>query len=315
MKCRKCGGGAVIELRRHNAAFCAPDYLEFFRNQVREAIRRHHMFTREERVLVAVSGGKDSLALWDLLLELGYRVDGLYLSLGIGAYSERSKGVCEEFAGARGARLLVHYLAAEHGYTIPEAAGGGGRSSCGVCGLSKRYVFNKAALDGGYDVVCTGHNLDDEAAVLFANTLRWETGAMARQFPVLGATRHGLVKKVKPLYRVAERETAAYCVLKGIDYVVEECPLVAGNTQMRHKETLNQMEEAAPGTKHSFLFGYLERAAGLLKVADDADLTECERCGMTTQVPEDPAAEAVCAFCRSKARLVKTLPVVEVTSR
>ena len=69
---------------------------------------------------------------------------------------------------------------------------------------------------------------------------------MARQFPVLEATRPGLVKKVKPLYRVAERETAAYCVLKGIDYVVEECPLVAGNTQMRHKETLNQMEEAAP---------------------------------------------------------------------
>jgi uncharacterized protein (TIGR00269 family) len=179
-----------------------------------------------------------------------------------------------------------------------------------VCGLSKRYVFNKAALDGGYDVVCTGHNLDDEAAVLFANTLRWETGAMARQFPVLEATRPGLVKKVKPLYRVAERETAAYCVLKGIDYVVEECPLVAGNTQMRHKETLNQMEEAAPGTKHSFLFGYLDRAADLLRVADDADLTECARCGMTTLAPEDPASEPVCAFCRSKARLVKPLPLV-----
>jgi tRNA(Ile)-lysidine synthase TilS/MesJ len=74
------------------------------------------------------------------------------------------------------------------------------------------------------------------------------------------------------------------------------------------------MEEASPGTKHSFLFGYLERAAGLLKVADDADLTECERCGMTTQAPEDPTAEAVCAFCRSKARLHKTLPVVRVTS-
>jgi uncharacterized protein (TIGR00269 family) len=137
---------------------------------------------------------------------------------------------------------------------------------------------------------------------------------MARQFPVLEATRPGLVKKVKPLYRVAERETAAYCVLKGIDYVVEECPLVAGNTQMRHKETLNQMEEAAPGTKHSFLFGYLDRAAALLKVADVADLAECARCGMTTQAPEDPAAEAVCAFCRSKARLVRSLPVVEVSA-
>src|SRR5215217_6745519 len=277
MRCKRCRGQAVMEVRRHNAAFCRDCYLHYVGQQVTRAIAKYRMLGHTDRVLVAVSGGKDSLA--------------------------------------RGARLLVHDLAAEHGYTIPEAAGGTGRSSCGVCGLSKRYVFNKAALDGGYDVVCTGHNLDDEAAVLFANTLRWETGAMARQFPVLEATRPGLVKKVKPLYRVAERETAAYCVLKGVDYVVEECPLVAGNTQMRHKETLNQMEEAATGTKHSFLFGYLEREAGLLAVADDAQLAECARCGMTTQAPEDPAEAPVCAFCRSKARLVKSLPIVEVSGR
>jgi hypothetical protein len=67
VKCRKCGARASIELRRHNAAFCAPDFLEFFRKQVREAIRKHTMFTTDEPVLVAVSGGKDSLALWRLL--------------------------------------------------------------------------------------------------------------------------------------------------------------------------------------------------------------------------------------------------------
>jgi uncharacterized protein (TIGR00269 family) len=301
MRCKRCRGQAVIEVRRHNAAFCRDCFFHYVGQQVTRAIAKYRMLGHTDRVLVAVSGGKDSLALWDLLLELGYQADGLYLSLGIGAYSERSKAVCAEFAAARGATLLVHDLAGEHGYTIPQAAGASGRSSCGVCGLSKRYVFNRAALD-------------DEAAVLFGNTLRWDTAAMARQFPVLEATRPGLVKKVKPLYRVAERETAAYCVLKGIDYVVEECPLVAGNTQMRHKDTLNQMEEAAPGTKHSFLFGYLDRAAELLRVADVADLVECARCGMTTQAPEDPAAEAVCAFCRSKARLVKPLPVVEVSA-
>jgi PP-loop superfamily ATP-utilizing enzyme len=37
------------------------------------------------------------------------------------------------------------------------------RSACGVCGLSKRYVFNRVAVEHGYDVVLTGHNLDDEA--------------------------------------------------------------------------------------------------------------------------------------------------------
>ena len=48
MKCRKCGGTAALELRRHNAAFCSPHFIEFFRKQVAEAIHRHHMFTPDE---------------------------------------------------------------------------------------------------------------------------------------------------------------------------------------------------------------------------------------------------------------------------
>jgi hypothetical protein len=86
--------------------------------------------------------------------------------------------------------------------------------------------------------------------------------------------------------------------------VVEECPLVGGNTQMRHKQTLDRMEESSPGTKHTFLFGYVDKAAALLRAADDAALTECSRCGMVTQAPEDPDEAPVCAFCRTRARLV-----------
>src|SRR3989442_13388738 len=107
MKCRKCGDAAVIELRRHNAAFCAPDFLEFFRNQVREAIRKHRMFTRDEAVLVAVSRGKDSLAVWDVLIDEGYPTTGLYLDLGIFDYSVESKAKCEKYGPAPGVPLMV----------------------------------------------------------------------------------------------------------------------------------------------------------------------------------------------------------------
>src|SRR3990167_9238738 len=107
MRCRKCGDAAVLELRRHNAAFCARDFLEFFRNQVREAVRKYRMFTRDEPVLVAVSGGKDSLALWDVLIDEDYRTTGLYLDLGIYDYSVESKAKCETFAAAHGVPLIV----------------------------------------------------------------------------------------------------------------------------------------------------------------------------------------------------------------
>jgi len=259
-RCKRCRGPAVIELRRHNAAFCQACFERYFRGQVERAIHDFRMLDAEDRVLVAVSGGKDSLALWDVLLDLGYAASGMYLGLGIGGYSERSGETVRRFAEERGANLIHVDLRDDYGFDIPTAGSKGSRSTCSVCGLSKRYVFNRVALDHGFDVVATGHNLDDETATLLGNTLRWQAEYIARQHPALSA-REGMVRKVKPLHRLSELETAAYAFLRGLDYVVEECPLVAGNTQLRYKDALNRLEAASPGTKASFYLGYLDRAA------------------------------------------------------
>lgn len=296
MKCRRCKVPAVIEIRRHNAAFCQACFLHHVRTQVERAVDHFDMIGREDRVLVAVSGGKDSLALWDVLLDLGYRVDGLYLGLGIGGYSSRSRDVVVAFADERETRLIEVDLTQDYGFDIPTAGRKGSRSTCAVCGLSKRYVFNKAARDHGYDVIATGHNLDDEAATLLGNTLRWQTDYIARQFPVLPAE-DGLARKVKPLYRVSELETAAYAFLRGIDYVVEECPLVGGNTQLRYKEAMNQLESTSPGTKAQFFLGYLERGAPLFEAQDAAELRPCDACG-------EPTTGRFCAFCRARAQIL-----------
>jgi uncharacterized protein (TIGR00269 family) len=286
----------VIEIRRHHAAFCTEHFFVMFRTQVEKAIRRHQMMAPDDRILLAVSGGKDSLALWDVLLDLDYDVTGLYLGLGIENYSDRSHEVARAFAEERRARLLTVDLTRDYGYDIPTAGRRGSRSTCAVCGLSKRYVFNRAALEGGFDVVATGHNLDDEAATLLGNTLRWQTDAIARQSPTLPA-RDGMVKKVKPLHRVSELETAAFAFLRGIDYVVEECPLVAGNTQLRYKEAMNTIEQTSPGTKAQFFLGYLERGMPLFRSEDRAALQACESCGQ-------PTTGRFCAFCRARAQIL-----------
>jgi uncharacterized protein (TIGR00269 family) len=291
VKCRKCGGSAVLELRRHNAAFCAPDYLEFFRNQVREAIRRHHMFTRDERVLVAVSGGKDSLALWDVLLDEGYPATGLYLDLGIFDYSVESRARCERFAAERGVPLLIRRVADEVGAPVPIIKDVTRRPPCSGCGLSKRYLMNRVALEHGFPVVATGHNLDDEAATLFGSVMHWQTDALPRQSPALPSTHPKLVRRVKPLYRLSERETAAYAFLRRIDYIVEECPFAKGATSILHKDILNRMEDASPGAKHNFLFGFLDKARVAFERAEAVDLRECTRCGQVT-------TGTICAFCK-----------------
>jgi uncharacterized protein (TIGR00269 family) len=291
VKCKKCGERAVLELRRHNIAFCADDFLGFFKGQVLETVRRWKMFSRDAPVLVAVSGGKDSLALWDVLVEAGYQTAGLYLDLGIFDYSRESKARCERFAAARGARLVVVTVADVVGAGIPAVRQATRRPTCSACGLSKRYLMNRAALEHGFDVVATGHNLDDEAATLLGSTLRWDDSALARQTPVLEATHPKLVRRVKPLFRLSERETAAYAFLRGIDYVVEECPFARGATSLTHKDILNRLEDASPGTKATFFVNYLERARPLFQSREQVELRECVRCGQTT-------TGEVCAFCK-----------------
>ncbi|GAC1534268.1 MAG: ATP-binding protein [Acidimicrobiales bacterium] len=311
MKCRRCKEPAVIELRRHNAAFCAPCFLRHCREQVRKTVEEYSMFEPDDRVLVAVSGGKDSLGLWDLLIDLGYQVDGLYLGLGIegdAAYSTTSGSFARGFAATRQAKLVEIDLPTAYGYDIPTGAAAARRAPCSACGLSKRHLFNSAALEGGYDVVATGHNLDDEAAVLFGNTLRWNTEYLGRQLPVLPAGA-GFVKKVKPLVRLGERELAAYCVLRGIDYIVEECPMAEGNRHLGYKEALNKIEEASPGAKHAFYFEFLANASELfrpLAVAEhEGGLHPCERCG-------SPTTGEVCAFCSLVSRATDPARVAAV---
>jgi tRNA-5-methyluridine54 2-sulfurtransferase len=305
VRCKVCRGPAVVEVRRHNAAFCAEHFVAHFRAQVARAIKEFGMFEPSDRLLVAVSGGKDSLALWDVLLDLGYDTAGFYLGLGIGSYSERSRDACIAFADARNAKLIVRTLTEEHGYTVPELARHTGRVPCSGCGLNKRYEFNRAALEEGYSVLVTGHNLDDEVATLFGNVLHWNTDMLGRQAPVLEervlGSETALVRKVKPLVRLAERETAAYAVLRGIDYIVEECPLVEGNTQHHYKEAMTLIEEASPGTKQQMYFGFLRRAAHRFSEAGSATvLVACSSCGSPTVAAAE--GEPECSFCRLKAR-------------
>ena len=311
MHCRKCERAAIINMRQHKLALCGEHYGEWFLAQTDRAIEKYKMFTRDELVLVAVSGGKDSLSLWDALLRLGYRADGLYIGLGINEpepYSDVSlektrafidNGEWREVGGEGTYTPVLHVVDIEktYGKTIPQIAREktrGHGKPCAACGLTKRYVMNRIALDKGYAVLATGHNLDDEVAVLMQNTLRWQTGYLARQAPVLPASREGLTRKVKPFCRFYERETAAYALWRGIDYVYEECPHAVGNLTNFYKTLLNQLESQSPGAKLGFYLEFLRaRGEGAFEQFNRVEtLHECEVCGQPTSAP------GRCAFCR-----------------
>lgn len=291
MKCTRCKAPAQVQLRAHNSNFCRACFLFYFQRQVERAIEKEGMFTRQEPVLVAVSGGKDSLALWEVLHGLGFQTSGLHLSLGIGAYSDVSTEKTAAFAAAHDLPLITVRLA-ELGMAVPEVAGLTRRPACSACGTMKRHYFDQLAIDRGFPVVATGHNLDDEAARLLGNVLHWQLPYLARQKPVLEPTHPRFVRKVKPLFRISEYETAIYAFLRGIDYVVDECPNAVGATQLVYKDMLNRLEAASPGSKLAFVQDFLARAQPALPAASEGGPPQtCAQCGM-------PAFGEVCGYCR-----------------
>jgi uncharacterized protein (TIGR00269 family) len=307
MKCKKCGEKAVINMPQHKLALCKEHYLEWVPEQTQRFIQKYHMFGPEDRILVAVSGGKDSLSLWDILWRLGYKCDGLYICLGIDGgvnYSAESQRLAEKFAQERGLLLRVYDVAGEHGQTIPEInshTSRGQNKPCSVCGMVKRQVMNRVAREEDYNVLVTGHNLDDEAAVLFGNTLTWAVGYLARQGPVLEANTLGLARKAKPLCRFYEREMAAYALLSGIEYIYDECPFAVGAKSIYYKEILNKMEADRPGIKLTFYLSFLEarKTGAFARPANDEreEMHTCPTCGQPTTSPGE------CTFCKMMARI------------
>jgi len=117
--------------------------------------------------------------------------------------------------------------------------------------------------------------------------------------------RDGFPKKVKPLVRLTEREMAAWCIVRGIDYQVEECPMAAGNKHLAYKDALNAIERESPGSKSAFYLNFVEKMAPLLAnatVAAAGDLQECSVCG-------SPTTGDTCAFCRLQERVGGHEPV------
>jgi len=281
-------------MRQHRLALCAVHFPEWLLEQTQRIIQKYRMFTPDERVLVAVSGGKDSLALWDVLIRLGYRADGVYIDLGIddgSGYSARSKDKAVAFAALHPeVHLTIVDIPGLYGESIPQVAQRRRRPHrpCSICGLIKRHEMNRVAFEGGYDVLATGHNLDDEAATLFGNVLHWQVDYLRHQSPVLPADGQGLARKVKPFCRFYERETAAYTLIRGIDYIEDECPYAVGATSLAHKATLAQMEHDAPGTKMHFYTNFLKaKETGLFAAEETApELHSCSQCGQPTTAPD-----------------------------
>ncbi|HNS14256.1 MAG TPA: ATP-binding protein [Syntrophorhabdaceae bacterium] len=292
MKCRVCGKPASINLRSYKTALCEEDFIAFLEKRVSTTIKKYRLIDEADKPVVAVSGGKDSLSLWYMMNRLGYAADGIYVDLGIEGYSERSLEKIMQMADMLQRKAYIFHVRNALQKGIDGVAKVIRRPTCSACGTIKRYIMNRICIEKGRTVLATGHNLDDEASALFGNVLYWKKEYLWKKNVVLEAKEDHLAKKIKPFFLCSEREIAAYAIMKGIDYIYEECPFSKDAKTLVYKGILNRIEESSPGTKIMFVKGYLNvvKEKGDEK-EDGREGRYCQQCGY-------PTFSDKCSFCR-----------------
>lgn len=300
MKCRSCDDKAVINMRQHRLSLCSAHFNEWFLKHCAGTIKRYGMIKPGDKILIAVSGGKDSLGLWEALTRLGYQAEGVTIHLGIdngSQYSDRFLELTRKFSSDRELTLHEMEIKQVYGVSVPELflrSHNDDHQPCSICGLVKRHELNGYALEYGFNVLATGHNLDDEASVLIMNNFTWNSSQLGRQSPVM-EEREKFARRIKPFVRFYERETTAFALLNNIDYIEAECPFSKGSPTNHYKTILNSMENEKPGLKYQYYNSFIDKKkSGHLKFSESRVYEEffCSTCGQPTN------AVGLCAFCR-----------------
>lgn len=262
------------------------------------------MFTPNERVLLALSGGKDSYVLLDLMGELHdpSKMGVVTIVEGIEGYN-RADDIAWilDMTKSRGIELHLTSFKEFSGLGLDElvsldASKGLGASPCTYCGVLRRRIINYYARTLGYSKVLTAHNLDDEVQTYIMNLLRGDEGRLIQSHPLSPTLSKHFVKRVKPIRKVYEWETTAYAFIKGFKFQEVECPYIRFRPTLRAviREYLYEIERSKPGTLLRILEavdGYVEREL-LQRASKFSELPRCSACGSPTAYGRD-----TCVLC------------------
>ena len=306
MNCSRCSQQAVIELQ--HGFHCKSHFIDYFEEKVFHTIQKYKLIGRTEKICVAASGGKDSLTV--LYLTKKYlqknklpttNLFALAIDEGIHNYRAKTLIDLEKFCQEQNIELKIVRTKEEFGKTLDEAYPiinkGTKKKPCNVCGVWRRYLINKHSRKLGADKVITGHNLDDEAQAIIMNIFKANTSLAAHLGPISGVQEHALfVRRVKPLYFCAEKETRLYSLLKKFNIEFTECPYAPEGYRAQIQEMLNDFEEKYKGTKQGIINSFLA-ILPLLKEKENAanketeTIRECNNCG-------EPANQETCNACK-----------------
>ena len=301
--CNKCKSkNSEIRIEYARMSLCRDCFIDFYKARVQKTVEEFKMFGKNDRVGVAVSGGKDSAALLHFLRQAypNLELKAFHINLGIPEYSAHCQQKVEELADMLNVELHVFNLEKELGITIEDFKKTPFKLKiCSVCGTIKRRVLEQLAIKNCVQVLATAHNLEDVLSIMLNNFLHGRWDEFIRLKPVLSPLFENMALKVKPLFKSSENENLLYCVYNNIPFSEAKCPYAKRSSLKKRAKILEILSKHNPIFKHQLLKRFLEIMPVIEKIAQKPELTKCKICGF-------PSSSEICAFCKRIDMVKKT---------
>jgi tRNA-5-methyluridine54 2-sulfurtransferase len=276
---------------------CKVHFCKYIETKVDKTIKKYKLINKKDKIVVGVSGGKDSLTILYLLRK--HNPIALCINEGIANYRDTTIEDMKRFCTKYNVTYKIVSYKEEFGMTLDTILKKIKEKPCTICGALRRYLLNKKARDLKATKLATGHNMDDEAQAVLMNMLRHQTDILPRLGPMTGlVTDKRFVPRIKPLYFLTEKETAAYAFLMNFGVKYTTCPNAAQAYRGEVGEFLNQIEQEHPGSKENILVQFTNALPKLKKASKPQPINACMHCN-------EPCMQDVCKVCQYVVRLQK----------
>ncbi len=268
--------------------------------RVRKVIKEYRLINKGENVAIALSGGKDSILTMFLLdkfrNEFNLQLVAISIDEGILGYRENGLKTARRYADSLEIELVEKSFKEEFGFKLDQI-NSLYKSACIPCGVFRRYVLNRTAHKLGAEKLATGHNLDDEVQSYIMSFARADFRRFSKFGPKLDRIHPQLVPRIKPLWKIPEKDVGIWAVLNEVEVHFAECPYSQRSLRAKLKTYLNGFEEDYPGTKLNILECFEKTFKSNKKFIE---LFECEKCGEASSLSICKACEMLDEINKNK---------------
>lgn len=282
MKCDKCENQVAYIRKYSGEKLCSFCFSNSILRKTAKTISKYKMIQNGELVAVAVSGGKDSLALLDIMKKMSinhnFRIKAITIDEGIPGYRDEALEIVKKFCETINVDYKVFSYTELFELSLDEALDlreNEKTSSCSICGVLRRRAMEYAAKNIGANVIATGHNLDDTLQTFVINMISGDINKVGWMDP---DTSGNSLRKIKPFCEIYESEIVFYAFTNQIPFQSEPCPHMNEGIRTEIREFLNSLENHRSGIKNN-LYQSIIKVSQLVKGSNHKQKMICGKCG------------------------------------